>query len=90
MNNCQAAFIPGPNIHNHILLTYELLKGYGRKGGTHSVMMQIDLQNAYDVVNWRAMECILKEIGIPRQFIELIMASMTHSFIQIQCEWFLD
>jgi hypothetical protein len=29
----QAAFVPGQIIHNHIMLAYELLKGYTRKGG---------------------------------------------------------
>ena len=40
----QAAFVPGQKIHNHILLAYELIKGYSRKGGTPCCMMQIDLQ----------------------------------------------
>ncbi|XP_058734147.1 uncharacterized protein LOC131605864 [Vicia villosa] len=55
----------------------EIPKGYGREGGTPRVMMQIDLQKAYDMVNWRAMECILKEIGIAKKFIDWILASMT-------------
>ncbi|CAK8531607.1 unnamed protein product [Lathyrus sativus] len=47
----QTAFVPGQNIHNHIMLATELLKGYTRKGGTLRIMMQIDLQKAYDMVN---------------------------------------
>ncbi|KHN14066.1 Putative ribonuclease H protein, partial [Glycine soja] len=42
ISHSQAAFVPGQNIHNHILLAYELLNGYGRKGGTPRVMMQGD------------------------------------------------
>ncbi|MCI25799.1 hypothetical protein A2U01_0046990, partial [Trifolium medium] len=33
----QAAFVPGQFIHKHILLTYELIKGYNRAGGTPSL-----------------------------------------------------
>lgn len=73
----QAAFVPGQKIHNHILLAYELIKGYSRKGGTPRCMMQIDLQKAYDMVNWDALECILKEIGVPQQFIRWIMIAVT-------------
>ncbi|CAK8579612.1 unnamed protein product [Lathyrus sativus] len=47
----QAAFVKGQNIHNHIMLATELLKGYTRKGGTPRIMMQIDLQKAYDMVS---------------------------------------
>lgn len=31
INPCQTAFVPGENIHNNILLAYELFKGYNRK-----------------------------------------------------------
>ncbi|CAK8532778.1 unnamed protein product [Lathyrus sativus] len=51
VHNSQAAFVPGQQIHNHILLAYELIKGYTRKGGTLRCMLQIDLQKAYDMVN---------------------------------------
>lgn len=51
ISSCQAAFVPGQNIHNHILLAYEFLKGYGRKGGTPRTMIQMHLQKACDMVN---------------------------------------
>ncbi|CAK8536134.1 unnamed protein product [Lathyrus sativus] len=77
VHNSQAAFVPGQQIHNHILLAYELIKGYTRKGGTPRCMLQIDLQKAYDMVNWDALECIMKEIGIPTQFSRWIMITVT-------------
>lgn len=40
-------------------------------------MIQIDLQKAYDMVNWGALESIMKEIGIPRQFIHRVMTRVT-------------
>ncbi|CAK8567987.1 unnamed protein product [Lathyrus sativus] len=45
-SQCQATFIPGQKIHNHITLAFELLKGYTRKGGTPRCMMQLDLQKS--------------------------------------------
>lgn len=77
VSNFQDAFVPGQNIHNHILLAYELFKGYCMKGGVRRVMMQIDLQKAYDMVNWRNMENILQEVCLTRIFIEWIMACVT-------------
>ncbi|CAK8536977.1 unnamed protein product [Lathyrus sativus] len=39
VNHNQAAFVPGQNIHQHIMLATELLKGYNRKGGTPRIMI---------------------------------------------------
>ena len=69
----QAAFVPGQQIHNHILLAYELIKGYSRQGDTPRCMIQLDLQKAYDMVDWRALESILNEIGLPMKFVNWIM-----------------
>ncbi|XP_058776967.1 uncharacterized protein LOC131651319 [Vicia villosa] len=76
INHSQAAFIPRQQIHNHILLTYELLRGYARKGGTPNCMLQLDLQKAYDMVDWNALEIIMKEIGLPMQFVRWIMLTV--------------
>ncbi|XP_058777040.1 uncharacterized protein LOC131651391 [Vicia villosa] len=84
INKNQAAFVAGQDIHNHIHLAYELIKGYGRKKGTPRCMFQIDLQKAYDmcvanVLNaipiyslsfYRAPKKVLKEIvSIQRKFL---------------------
>lgn len=37
ISQCQGAFVPGQQIHNDILLAYELIKVYFRKGGTPDV-----------------------------------------------------
>lgn len=79
----QAAFIPGQNIHNHILLATELLKGYSRKGRTPKCMLQLDLHKAYDMVDWNSLDCIFHEIGMPQQFIDWIMlgtSTVTYRF----------
>lgn len=73
----QAAFIPGQVIHNHILLTYELMRGYSRHGGTPRCMVQMDIQKAYDTIDWRAMEHVLIEVGFPRTFVNWIMLAVT-------------
>ncbi|XP_058772315.1 uncharacterized protein LOC131646218 [Vicia villosa] len=50
IHQSQTTFVPCQVIHNHILLAFELMKGYARKGGTPRCMMQIDIQKAYDMV----------------------------------------
>lgn len=69
INKSQAAFVAGQDIHNHIHLAYELIKGYDRKSGSPRCMFQIDLQKAYDMVHWDALETIMKEMGFPNVFV---------------------
>jgi hypothetical protein len=73
----QAAFVPSQIIHNNILLTYELIKGYNRNGGTPRCMMQLDIQKAYDTIDWNALECVLNEVGFPKQFSKWFMIIVT-------------
>ncbi|GKB69998.1 RNA-directed DNA polymerase, eukaryota, reverse transcriptase zinc-binding domain protein, partial [Tanacetum coccineum] len=67
----QSAFIPNRQIQDNILVSQELLKGYNRKDGPKRVALKIDLQKAYDTVNWVFLEDILKakdtskEVGDP-------------------------
>ncbi|PNX56602.1 ribonuclease H, partial [Trifolium pratense] len=77
VNLSQAAFVPGQHIHDHILLAYELIRGYSRKGGTPKCMLQLDLQKAYDTVDWHALQHILREVGLPNQFVRWIMLGVT-------------
>lgn len=36
-------------------------------------MIQMDIQKAYDNVDWKALKDILAEVGFPNQFIGLVM-----------------
>jgi hypothetical protein len=77
VNHSQASFVPGQHIHDHILLAYELVRGYSRNGRTPKYMLQLDLQKAYDTVDWHALQHILREIGLPNLFIRWIMLGVT-------------
>ncbi|CAK8564550.1 unnamed protein product [Lathyrus sativus] len=77
INLSQVAFVPGQIIHNHIMLAYELLKGYTRKGGTPRAMIQLNLQKACDMMDWHALETVLREMGIPSRFTSWIMKMVT-------------
>ncbi|XP_058784212.1 uncharacterized protein LOC131658983 [Vicia villosa] len=46
IHQSQTAFMKGRVIQNHILLAFELMRGYDRKGGTPRCMLQINLQKA--------------------------------------------
>ncbi|GKE13017.1 RNA-directed DNA polymerase, eukaryota, reverse transcriptase zinc-binding domain protein [Tanacetum coccineum] len=69
----KSSSILGRQIQDYILLTQELLKGYDRKGGPNRVACKIDIQKAYDTVNWSFLETILTHFGFPKRMINWIM-----------------
>ncbi|GKA83579.1 RNA-directed DNA polymerase, eukaryota, reverse transcriptase zinc-binding domain protein, partial [Tanacetum coccineum] len=56
----QSAFIPNRQITDNILLSQELLKGYDCKKGPKRCSMKIDIQKAYDTVDWGFLEDTLR------------------------------
>lgn len=46
----QVAFIPGQKIQDHVLLAYEIITCYNRKGGAARCRLQMDIKKAYDSV----------------------------------------
>ncbi|PWA82932.1 reverse transcriptase domain, Reverse transcriptase zinc-binding domain protein [Artemisia annua] len=73
VNPVQSAFIPGRQITDNILLTQELLRGYNWKNGAQRVALKIDIQKAYDTVNWNFLEKTLGYFEFPQMMINWIM-----------------
>ncbi|XP_019241615.1 PREDICTED: uncharacterized protein LOC109221601 [Nicotiana attenuata] len=69
----QAGFIPGRRIADNIILAHELVKAYTRKNISDRCMIKIDLQKAYDSVEWSFLEQVLIELGFPMRFVVWIM-----------------
>lgn len=63
ISESQAAFIPGRNISDNIILAHELVRVYTRKNVSPRCMLKIDLQKAYDCVEWCYLEQVMKDLG---------------------------
>lgn len=61
--DAQAGFVPGRRIGDNIILAHELVKGYTRKHITPRCMIKIDLQKAYDSVEWNYLEQVMRLMG---------------------------
>ncbi|GKC82432.1 RNA-directed DNA polymerase, eukaryota, reverse transcriptase zinc-binding domain protein [Tanacetum coccineum] len=68
-----SAFIPGRQIQDNILLAQELMKGYDRSGGAKRVAFKIDIQKAYDIINWDFLEQLLRKFGFHEKMIQWIV-----------------
>ncbi|KAL0304923.1 UNVERIFIED_CONTAM: putative ribonuclease H protein [Sesamum calycinum] len=68
----QNAFVPGRSISDNILLAQELLAGYNQTRLPERCTLKVDIQKAYDSVEWDFLLEVLKLFNFPLQFITLI------------------
>ncbi|GKD09416.1 RNA-directed DNA polymerase, eukaryota, reverse transcriptase zinc-binding domain protein, partial [Tanacetum coccineum] len=68
---------------NSTIISLELLKGYERKDGPSRVAMKIDIQKAYDIVNWQFLEAILKGFGFHSKMVNWIIKCVTTNSFSI-------
>ncbi|KAL0304674.1 UNVERIFIED_CONTAM: hypothetical protein Sangu_3070300 [Sesamum angustifolium] len=68
----QNAFVPGRNISDNILLAQELLAGYNQVRFPSRCTLKVDIQKAYDSVEWDFLLEVLRLFNFPPQFIKLI------------------
>lgn len=55
------------------MLAHELIQGYKRKSISPRCIIKIDLQKAYDSLEWGYLKQVMIEIGFPDQVINWIM-----------------
>ncbi|KAL0386462.1 UNVERIFIED_CONTAM: hypothetical protein Slati_4601500 [Sesamum latifolium] len=73
----QNAFVPGQSIADNILLAQELLARYNQVRLPQRCTIKVDIQKAYDSVNWDFILESLKIFNFPSRFISWIEQCMT-------------
>ncbi|KAE8708956.1 hypothetical protein F3Y22_tig00110332pilonHSYRG00622 [Hibiscus syriacus] len=73
----QYAFVKGRNIADNTLLAQEIVKGYSRKSLSPGCAIKIDLQKAFDYVNWVFFMVVLEAMGLPDKFCGWIKTCVT-------------
>ncbi|GJZ31367.1 hypothetical protein Tco_0576414 [Tanacetum coccineum] len=73
----QSAFIPGRCISDNILLTQELMHNYHLDRGTPRCAFKVDIQKAYDTVDWVFLRKVLNGFGFHERMISWIMECVT-------------
>ncbi|GJX60328.1 hypothetical protein Tco_0291718 [Tanacetum coccineum] len=73
----QSAFILGRRISDNILITQELMHNYHRHRGSPRCAFKIDIQKAYDTVDWKFLENILIKFGFHNTMVKWIMACVS-------------
>ncbi|GJW84185.1 hypothetical protein Tco_0157330 [Tanacetum coccineum] len=83
VNPNQSAFIPGRSIADNILLTQELMHNYHLDHGTPRCAFKVDIQKAYDTVDWMFLKDILGGFGFHARLIGWIMECVTTTSFSI-------
>ncbi|GJV29926.1 putative RNA-directed DNA polymerase, eukaryota, reverse transcriptase zinc-binding domain protein [Tanacetum coccineum] len=73
----QSAFIPGRRITNNILITQEVMHNYHRDRGPPRCAFKVDIQKAYDMVDWKFLSNILILFGFHKKMVKWIMACVS-------------
>ncbi|GJW12179.1 RNA-directed DNA polymerase, eukaryota, reverse transcriptase zinc-binding domain protein [Tanacetum coccineum] len=71
------------HIHDNIMLAQELFKGYDRKSGPKRFVVKVDIQKAYDTVNWQFLESILIGFGLYPKMVQWIMRCVSTTSFSI-------
>ncbi|GJY88017.1 hypothetical protein Tco_0502645 [Tanacetum coccineum] len=79
----QFAFVPGRRISDNILLTQELMHNYHLDRGPSRCAFKVNIQKAYDTVDWGFMKLILIGFGFHPRMIGWIMECVTTTSFSI-------
>lgn len=84
VNYTQKSFVGGRSSTDNIIIAQEVLHFMERKKGTKGHMaIKVDLEKAYDRVNWVFLEDTLYQIGLSHHFVSVIMHCVTTANMRI-------
>lgn len=79
----QSAFIQGRSITDNVLMAYELVRNYQRKGVSQRSTIKIDLPKAFDSVDWKFLRILLEAIGFPNKYVEWVLGCISTPWFSI-------
>ena len=84
VNPLQASFVPGRHAADNIIMAQEMVHNIRRsKAINGGMMMKLDLEKAYDRVNWDFLMETLELFGFPNESLRLIKSCISTSTIAV-------
>ena len=75
INESQSAFVSGRQITDNVLVAFETMHFINEKrNGKEALMaLKLDMSKAYDRVEWRYLEVIMRKLGFSKRWIALVL-----------------
>ncbi|XP_074278128.1 uncharacterized protein LOC141601728 [Silene latifolia] len=86
----QAAFIEGRDLFDNFMLAHELAFKYNRSLLTPRSILKVDIQKAFDSVNWKFLASCLHMFGFPENFSRWVLACVTSSHFSISVNGYTE
>lgn len=82
----QCSFIPGRQTSDNIVILQEIIHTAKRLKGRKGIMVvKVDLEKAYDRINWNFLKHTLHLAGFPNELIKLIMSCVEVDSTEVLC-----
>lgn len=80
----QGSFVPGHYIMENIIVAQEVIHSVrGLKGRQEFMAVKVDLEKAYDCLNWKFLEDTLVDIRFLPKFIQTVIPCVTEANMQV-------
>ena len=81
----QSVFVPSRLITDNVIVAYKALHSMHirKKGKTSSLAMKLDVNKAYDQVEWLFLQGVMQKLGFPEKRIERVMTCVTTTSFSI-------
>ncbi|XP_074266130.1 uncharacterized protein LOC141588596 [Silene latifolia] len=80
----QAAFVHGRYIHENIMVSQSLLKGYNTSSCSPRCLIKVDIKKAFDSVQWLFIKDMLLSLHFPKQFTIWIMGCISSTWYTLR------
>lgn len=79
----QAGFVPGRGIVDNILLAQEVMGELDRRLADPNVILKLDMEKAYDRVDWSFLLFMLRQFGFEEGVVDLLFRTFSNSWFSV-------
>ena len=79
----QSGFVPGRSIVENILMAHEVTHNLNNKHRSGNVIMKLDMEKAYDRIEWFFITSVMRRLGFPEIWIDRVWQLVSNCWFSI-------